>query len=79
MDVNMESNIVDMNINVTTSVADVNVNMEKAVDFNFINSNEICASRKIKKISSSRPKLSSNMDWIPFYRFRNTKYCSFYP
>ena len=68
MDVNMESNIVDMNVNVTTIVADVNVNMEKLVDFNFINSNEICASaRKIKKISSSRSKLSSNI--VTGYRF----------
>ena len=68
MDVNMESNIVDMNINVTTSVANVNVNMQKPVDFNFTNSNEICASaRKIKKISSSRPKLSSNI--VTGYRF----------
>ncbi|XP_065660932.1 uncharacterized protein LOC136084596 [Hydra vulgaris] len=68
MDVNMESNNVDMNINVTTSVADVNINIEKPVDFNFINSNELCASaKKIKKISSSRPKLSSNI--VTGYRF----------
>nr|XP_047127825.1 uncharacterized protein LOC124808661 [Hydra vulgaris] len=68
MDVNMESNIVDMNINVITSVEDVNVNMEKPVDLNFINSNEICASaRKIKKISSSHPKVSSNI--VTGYRF----------